>query len=119
MLILLRGPKVFNTSADGNLSGDLTYYDPGLGACGQTHTENDAIVAVSHIRFDAAGGANPNNNPLCNKKIRIIRNGHAVDVTVVDRCTGCKQDDLDVSMAVFKSLADVDAGRVSTTWSWL
>jgi hypothetical protein len=31
------------------VEGDLTYYNPALGACGQTHGDGDAVVAVSHI----------------------------------------------------------------------
>lgn len=36
-------------------SGDLTYYEPGLGACGETSTKDDKIVSLSHLLFDAAG----------------------------------------------------------------
>ncbi|CAI6337404.1 unnamed protein product [Periconia digitata] len=112
--------RVSKGNPDGNFFGDLTYFAPAMGACGLTNTENDAIVAISHERFDQASiGSNPNNNPLCNKKIRITRGGNSVDVRVVDRCTGCKFDDLDVTIAVFTKLADEAQGRVDMTWSWL
>ncbi len=42
-----------------------------------------------------------------------------MDLTVVDRCVGCKSTDIDVSLSVFKKLADEDLGRVLVTWSWL
>jgi len=108
-------------------TGDLTYYATGLGACGITSTDNDAICAVSHIIFDAAanGGSNPNANPLCRRKIRIQRfdeqvsANRSVDVTVVDRCVGCQADDLDLSPAIFAQLAAMDLGRVKGTWAWL
>ncbi|KAK9423276.1 putative RlpA-like protein double-psi beta-barrel domain-containing protein [Seiridium unicorne] len=105
-------------------TGDLTYYEPGLGACGVTSTSEDNIVSVSHIIFDAASsGSNPNANPLCGRKIRIERefNGgnSSVDVTVVDRCTGCEQADLDVSLGVFTQLALEENGRVQMSWAWL
>ncbi|GJC87596.1 papain inhibitor [Colletotrichum liriopes] len=102
-------------------TGDLTYYDVGLGACGQTHGDSDMIVSVSHYIWDEVqSGGNPNNNPLCGKKIRVRRDGEgSVDVTVVDRCTGCEPTDLDLSPAVFERLADKDEGRVTGTWSWL
>lgn len=68
-------------------TGDLTYYGPGLGACGVTSSDSDNIVSVSHIIFDAAStGSNPNANPLCGHKIRAIRDGNSLDLTVVDRC---------------------------------
>jgi len=107
-------------------TGDLTYYNPGLGACGITSSPTDSICAVSHIIFDAAStSGNPNNNPLCGKKIRITRynqsvNGNrSVDVTVVDRCVGCKATDLDLSLSMFENLADEALGRVTGSWAWL
>ena len=104
----------------GGFSGDLTYYAPGLGACGVTSSDSDAIVAISYIVFDAAqSGTNPNTNPLCGLKLRARREDRSVDLTVVDRCTGCKAQDLDVTVDTFAKLADVDLGRVSVEWAWL
>ncbi|KAK2028951.1 hypothetical protein LX32DRAFT_589579 [Colletotrichum zoysiae] len=102
-------------------TGDLTYYGVGLGACGKTNSDSDAIVSVSHYLWDAVqSGGNPNSNPLCGRKIRVRRDGEgSVDVTVVDRCTGCAPTDLDLSPAVFERLADKAEGRVKGTWSWL
>lgn len=53
-------------------------------------------------RFDAAKGRN-----------------NSVDVEVVDRCTGCKPEDLDLSLGMFTSLANEAQGRVVGTWAWL
>ena len=106
----------------GPYQGDLTYYDPGLGACGVTSANGDKIVAVSHIIFDAVQtGSNPNANPLCGKKVRVKRLGGdtTVDLTVVDRCTGCQPDDLDMTEDTFSTLAAVALGRVKGEWSWL
>lgn len=109
----------------GPYTGDLTYYGPGLGACGVTSTDTDSIVSVSHYLFDAAQkGSDPNQNPLCGKKIRAerVKEGdgeRSVDLTVVDRCVGCQERDLDVSITAFEKLADVNLGRVTVTWSWL
>jgi hypothetical protein len=107
-------------------SGDLTYYEPGLGACGITSSSSDSIVAVSHYLFDAVQtGSNPNANPLCGKKIRATRYDEqvgaqrSVDLTVVDRCVGCQPTDLDVTTTVFDQLAPRDWGRVGVTWAWL
>ncbi|KAH7072523.1 RlpA-like double-psi beta-barrel-protein domain-containing protein-containing protein [Paraphoma chrysanthemicola] len=107
-------------------TGELTYYNPGLGACGIDSTDNDAVVAVSHYTFDAVQtGSDPNQNPLCHRKIRATRVNEktgksvSIDVTVIDRCTGCQPTDLDVSPAMFKQMADPDLGRVPVTWAWL
>lgn len=108
------------SSHGGPYTGDLTYYDPGLGACGFTNSGSDAIVAVSHLVFDAVSvGSNPNANPLCGKKIRARRDNKSIDLTVVDRCTGCKPTDIDTTMSVFADLASIAQGRVSVSWSWL
>lgn len=106
----------------GPYTGDLTYYGPGLGACGIVSANGDSIVAVSHFLFDAVSvGSNPNANPLCGKMIRARRNEtHAsVDLKVVDRCVGCAPRDLDVTEDTFAKLADVALGRVKVEWSWL
>jgi len=109
-------------------SGDLTYYSPGpgYGACGFENTSTDSICAVSHIIWDAAStSSNPNNNPLCGKKIRITRfdatkgGNRSVDVEVVDRCVGCKATDLDLSLKMFTTLADEALGRTTGSWAWL
>lgn len=108
------------SSHGGPYTGDLTYYDPALGACGYTNSGSDSICAVSHIIFDAvSSGSNPNANPLCGKKIRVRVGGKSEDLTVVDRCTGCKSEDIDTTRSVFGSLADIDEGRVGVEWAWL
>lgn len=112
-------------------TGELTYYTPGLGACGETNQAGDHIVAVSHLIFDAAGssssqnGGNSNANPLCGRFLRATRwnekvgEMRSVDLKVVDRCTGCREADLDVTEEVFGELADVAEGRVDVSWAWL
>jgi hypothetical protein len=104
----------------GPYTGDLTYYGPGLGACGVTSQNGDSIVAVSHIIFDAVSvGSDPNSDPLCGKMIRVRKNGKSLDLKVVDRCVGCAARDLDVTEDTFAKLADVTLGRVKVEWSWL
>ncbi|EFQ99588.1 riboflavin aldehyde-forming enzyme [Nannizzia gypsea CBS 118893] len=108
------------TNNGGPYRGDLTYYDPGLGACGISSSSSQAVCAVSKELYDAASaGPNPNNNPLCGLKLRLRRNNKSVDVTVVDRCVGCKPTDIDVSIAVFEQLALEAQGRVDVEWAWL
>ncbi|KAJ5577999.1 uncharacterized protein N7459_006963 [Penicillium hispanicum] len=108
------------SSNGGPYEGDLTYYNPALGSCGDTNSDSDMICAVSHVLFDAAStGSNPNANPLCGMKLRLRRDGKSVDVTVVDRCVGCAETDLDVTEAVFEKVANLDQGRVEVEWSWL
>ncbi|OSD03599.1 hypothetical protein PYCCODRAFT_1451679 [Trametes coccinea BRFM310] len=106
----------------GTQTGDGTYYSTGLGSCGITNQDSDHIVAVSHLLYDSYPGytgANPNNNPVCGRKITATYQGKSVEVTVTDRCTGCAETDLDFSPSAFSELADFAVGRLhGMTWVW-
>ncbi|KAF8979645.1 hypothetical protein BDQ17DRAFT_1416711 [Cyathus striatus] len=57
-----------------SISGDVTYFYPGLGACGTYNSNTDFIAAVSASYFDAFSGyagGNPNANPLCGRTIQV------------------------------------------------
>ncbi|KAI4691580.1 hypothetical protein J4E81_007106 [Alternaria sp. BMP 2799] len=104
--------------------GQMTFFNPAVGACGKTHGDNDAVMAVSHGRWDEVKTPNPNNNPLCGKQIRAHRvdertgKDASIVVTIVDKCDGCAYDDIDVSPAMFDKLADKAKGRVNVAWDW-
>ncbi|PHH90324.1 hypothetical protein CDD83_3960 [Cordyceps sp. RAO-2017] len=92
--------------------GIMTYYEPGLGACEQTNNGDEPVVAVSALLFDE--------QRPCGRRIRINYHGRTAEVGVVDRCTGCARNDLDVSPAVFTKLAgSLDAGRLPISWEWI
>lgn len=93
-------------------SGSVTYFNPGLGACGQYNGDGDYIVAVSAALFDQQ-------HP-CGRRIRVYGSSGSVDVTVVDRCTGCSYNDLDLSPAAFQgSIGDLGIGRRNANWDWI
>ncbi|KAK0198377.1 plant expansin [Armillaria mellea] len=99
---------------------DLIIHLAGLGSCGTTSTDSDHIVALSQILYDQFTPAgNANRNTLCGKTIHIEYGGKSTDVTVVDRCTGCAEWDLDLSPAAFDDLASESLGRLQgATWSF-
>ncbi|KAJ5266403.1 hypothetical protein N7497_009561 [Penicillium chrysogenum] len=100
--------------------GDLTWYETGLGACGWFNRGGDHVCAVSHIVYDRANvDGNPNHNPLCGRPIHIQRGDRGIDVTLVDRCEGCGEFDIDVTRGVFEALGNLDEGRVHTDWWWI
>ncbi|KAJ3807658.1 putative riboflavin aldehyde-forming enzyme [Lentinula lateritia] len=102
-------------------TGQGTYYDTGLTSCGETYTDSDLIVALSHLFYDTYPGAtaNPNNNPVCGKKLTAHYQGKSVTVTVADRCTGCAMYDLDFTPTGFQALSDLSVGRISgVTWTF-
>ncbi|KAM3513918.1 hypothetical protein MY11210_002455 [Beauveria gryllotalpidicola] len=93
-------------------AGSFTYYYPGLGACGKHNGENDYVVAVSARIFDR--------ERPCGRRVRAYYKGRAVDATVVDRCAGCAENDLDFSPAAFKALVgSLGPGRVWGNWKWM
>ena len=102
-------------------NGDGTYYQPGLGSCGKKNSESDMIVAISHSMYDKKKDSNnPNTSPYCGRKIKASYKDKSVEVTVVDRCTGCQFSDLDFSPAAFKKLASMGEGRLKTVkWSFM
>ncbi|KAH9839118.1 plant expansin [Rhodofomes roseus] len=106
----------------GTQTGDGTFYQTGLGACGVNNVDSDYIVAVSEDLFDnypGYNGINPSNNPVCNKQITANYNGNSVTVTVTDRCVGCAVTNLDFSPSAFSQLASESLGRLhGMTWTW-
>ncbi|KAJ3720213.1 RlpA-like double-psi beta-barrel-protein domain-containing protein-containing protein [Lentinula guzmanii] len=107
-------------------TGDGTYYDAGLGACGITNTDTDYIAAIGEDFFDqyaihmGVTSGNPNENPICNKKVIATYQGKSVTVAITDRCGGCTNPySLDFTPTAFSQLADQSVGRITgMTWVW-
>ncbi|KAI5927081.1 RlpA-like double-psi beta-barrel-protein domain-containing protein-containing protein [Camillea tinctor] len=93
---------------DASFTGDLTFYAPGLGACGSYNTDAEAVVALSAAQF-------VNSNP-CGKTITITKDGKTATATVVDKCPVCADTAIDVTTTVFQSLVSLDVGRTTVTW---
>ncbi|PWY99297.1 plant expansin, partial [Testicularia cyperi] len=93
-------------------TGQATWYNTGLGACGETNDDSHPIVAVSKDIFEQynPSSGNPNENSLCGKKIEIDWQGKKQLVFAMDECPSCAPSSLDLSPAVFKSLDDPDKG---------
>lgn len=96
------------TTLAARTSGSMTYYSPGLGACGENNTESDPVAGVSSSVY--GGGS------ACNKFATIHYGGKSTTAKIVDLCPGCAAGDIDVSPAVFQTLAPLSAGRVDVTW---
>ncbi|GAW21018.1 hypothetical protein ANO14919_105310 [Xylariales sp. No.14919] len=89
-------------------TGDMTYYQPGLGACGQTNSDSEHVVAMSPSEFQGN----------CGKTITITKGGKTATAKVVDKCPSCASGSIDVSSTVFQSLVDLAVGRTTVTWSF-
>ncbi|KAI0090516.1 RlpA-like double-psi beta-barrel-protein domain-containing protein-containing protein [Irpex rosettiformis] len=114
--------SAFAVAVPGKHTGQGTYYDTGLTACGVTNTNDEYIAAVSHILYDSFpgyAGGNPNNNPICGKSVTAHYQGKSVTVKITDRCEACAEWDLDFSPAAFTQLSAMEVGRISgVTWSF-
>ncbi|KAK1229641.1 hypothetical protein PQX77_007276 [Marasmius sp. AFHP31] len=89
-------------------SGQLTYYDTGLGACGWQSKPEDFIVALATPQYEGKSH--------CGKTITISHDGKTAEATVVDECPTCNSGDLDASEALFKQFADTSTGVVHVEW---
>jgi len=92
-------------------SGRGTWFDVGLGACGQWNVNSDFIVAISHDRW--ANGGN------CEQYVRVTANGVTSYGQTRDECMGCNEDDLDMSPSLFQTFADLSVGVVEVEWNFM
>jgi len=72
-------------------TGDATYYNVGMGACGVQSQDSEKIVALAAPDFDPTSpGGNPNKNSLCGKYILVsYKGGPEVACKILDRCPEC------------------------------
>ncbi|KAI1261387.1 RlpA-like double-psi beta-barrel-protein domain-containing protein-containing protein [Xylariaceae sp. FL1019] len=98
---------VFAASAAAN-SGQMTWYDPGLGACGSINSADQAVVALNIA--DYADGAH------CGQWITIQGNGKQTAGMVVHHCPTCGSGGVDASRATFDDIAPLDHGVVDINW---
>jgi len=97
------------------VGGDLTWYDNnGFGACGQSYTEDDNVLAISQLLYDQYGTSN--SCTLCNKTVTItFPGGISLSGKITDRCEGCAFGSIDLSPALMQSLAGGGAAGASAT----
>ena len=101
-------------SSESPCSGDITYYQAGLGACGITSDgDEDLVIALPWELM----GTQSNGNPYCGKTVTIERDGVSIVATVVDKCMGCIGYSIDLSNLAFSSLGVAFAvGRTTADW---
>ncbi|KAI0384922.1 RlpA-like double-psi beta-barrel-protein domain-containing protein-containing protein [Hypomontagnella monticulosa] len=92
-------------------SGDITYYEPGLGSCGETSSDSDRVVALAPAQFASDPQA-------CGKTIQISMNNKTTTAKVVDKCPSCADGSIDVSSTAFQDLAPLTIGRAQIEWDF-
>ncbi|KAI8621683.1 hypothetical protein BC830DRAFT_1050320, partial [Chytriomyces sp. MP71] len=81
----------------------MTYYNPGgaLGSCGSALEDSGFFVAMNPTDY---------NLNLCGASICISYNGQTVQGSLMDRCAGCAQGDIDVTPPVFSAFQPLSVG---------
>jgi len=96
-----------------NQNNRYTWYDVGLGACGNWNVESDFIVAMNSGRFQQNGGYSQYPPCICGMQIQISYGGSTQNAVVQDECPTCPGiGDLDLSKGLFSSLAGLGAGEL-------
>ncbi|KAG1137695.1 hypothetical protein G6F37_011477 [Rhizopus arrhizus] len=92
------------------LTGDGTFYQVGLGSCGETSSDSDMVAALSsELMRDS--------KKYCGKSITVKSKKGSVKLKVVDTCPSCSKGDVDMSSAAFKKLGSLNTGRIDISWS--
>ncbi|KAG1750081.1 hypothetical protein EDB19DRAFT_83466 [Suillus lakei] len=89
----------------------FTFYDVGLGACGQESSPGDFIVALNVVQY---GTGYPGTH--CFKSITISYGGKTAQATIMDECVGCPYGGLDFSTGLFSYFASENDGVFYGSW---
>lgn len=94
----------------GQCSGDITYYEAGLGACGWTNDgSSEDVFALAHGMM----GTQSNGNPFCGRMATIkVAGKPEVKAKLVDKCMGCEGQSIDLSSHLFNQLSEEATGRL-------
>jgi hypothetical protein len=94
-----------NPASGSSYTGEMTYFTPGMGACGHDSSESERMALFD--KYTPNG--NPNNNPLCGKTLSITSpDGSSHEATIWDRCVGCAEADLDMPQSFFNVVTAKD-----------
>ncbi|KAH9820832.1 Non-catalytic module family EXPN [Melampsora americana] len=101
-----------STASSDSFQGSATWFYPDTGACGESNTVDDFIVAMNYPQY---GSGEP-----CYKTVKITNksNGNVIKAKVTDLCPGCGYGSLDLTPSAFKALGDLDAGVLPIAWEW-
>ncbi|KAG1826963.1 uncharacterized protein BJ212DRAFT_1443164 [Suillus subaureus] len=89
----------------------FTFYDVGLGACGDYSAPSDFIVALN---VDQYGSGYP--GPMCFLSITISYGGKTAQAVIMDECMGCPYGGLDFSTGLFDYFASESEGVLYGSW---
>ncbi|EZF28497.1 hypothetical protein H109_03413 [Trichophyton interdigitale MR816] len=90
-------------------TGEITFYDGGLGACG-TNIDTNGEDAIA-LPIDLMGPLS-NTNPYCGKQVQISYKGKTATATVKDKCAGCTGNNIDMTRFLFYKFGVEAEGRI-------
>ncbi|KAI9268022.1 RlpA-like double-psi beta-barrel-protein domain-containing protein-containing protein [Phascolomyces articulosus] len=98
------------------INGQVTFFTPNQGACGDWNDDDDMIVALGPAWY---GNMNAESK-YCGEKVLITGpRGNSITVTVKDACPPCDRGHLDLSPAAFAKLGEFDTGILKVKWHFL
>jgi len=102
-------------SFEGN--GRFTPYNTkGHGACGDLIDASDGLYAgVAPNYFTTS---NPNTDPICQQCVHVEYNSKKLTIPVVEKCRGCKENEMLLSEPAFRQLAKHEGETDISTASW-
>ncbi|KAG8699348.1 hypothetical protein FRC11_013762, partial [Ceratobasidium sp. 423] len=96
-------------------TGDATYFNAGLGACGGTNGNSEHVVALN-VPTNICTLQQWNGGANCWRGITIQAYGKQVNAAIVDQCPGCGYGSLDLTPSLFEVFTDLSVGRFGITW---
>lgn len=99
-------------SSHSSFEGRATWFYPNTGACGESDSVNDYIVAMNYPQYESGGP--------CYKLVKITNksNGKVIKAKVTDLCPECAFGSLDLTPSAFKALGELDTGVLPIAWEW-
>ncbi|KAI0267243.1 RlpA-like double-psi beta-barrel-protein domain-containing protein-containing protein [Russula aff. rugulosa BPL654] len=113
LAVPMPAPIEINGLAQRNInsfSGTATRYTSGPGACGNTNSADQPVVAIPTGIFS--------NRAHCNQQVTITYAGKSVQATVVDECQHCGAQDIEISPVAFQQLTGQNGGVANVTWGF-
>ena len=100
--------------------GSARWFPPSdkLTACGRNVS---GVYPVGAVGVSHWTQVNSNKDPMCEAVARVVDplTGKSVLVAIVDKCLGCKEEDINLSQGAFKQLRPLEEGSFVVSWEFI
>ncbi|KAH7913975.1 RlpA-like double-psi beta-barrel-protein domain-containing protein-containing protein [Hygrophoropsis aurantiaca] len=119
LFMALAAPMPLDVSSSPDLAkrvthtGRGTWFDVGLGACGENNVNSDSIVAISSAIYGNGGN--------CGQYVHVTNtaNGKSAYGMTRDECPSCSSGSLDMSPGLFEQIGDLGTGVLEISWNFM